>query len=294
MESAFIIIHKILPVFITILLGYLYGKLRDLNAEPISQFVLNVTLPCLVFSLMARTEFSFSDFATISFAALIIPLTTGFAVLVFLKLTSQEEMRGFYLPTMFMNGGNMAFSIAYFAYGVEGLTKVVIYLIPSSLLCFTLSVYIASNKLRIVEMLRQPVIYALIIGVVLSFSKLCVHDVFFQTTNFIGQITIPMLLVILGYNLNTLRLNSLKYALCGSFFRIGLGFLTSFVIFIVILGLRDTTGKVLVLISSMPSAIMVYPFAKKYDANPDIVASVIVASTLMSILTIPLVIWFLG
>jgi malate permease and related proteins len=294
MESAFEIINKILPVFIVILLGYLYGKLKELNAESISKFVVNVTLPCLVFSLMAKTYFSFSDFATISFAALIIPLSTGFAVSIFLKITGKEDMRGFYLPTMFMNGGNMAFSIAYFAYGTEGLTKVIIYLIPSSLLCFSLSVYIASNKWTAVEMLKQPVIYALIIGAMVSFLKVPVNGAISQTADLIGQITIPMLLVILGYNLNNLQLNSVRLAVWGSVFRIGVGFLASWAIFVLILGLRDTTGKVIVLISSMPSALIVYPFAKKYDANPDVVASVIVASTLISIVTIPLVIWFLG
>ena len=294
MEFTLIIIHKVLPVFIVMFLGYLYGRFRKLDTKSISDLVINVTLPCLVFTLMVRMDFVFSEFVALSFAALIIPFITGFLVLIFLKLTDQEDMRGFYLPTMFMNAGNLAFSVLFFVYGNEALTKVVIYLVPASLLCFSLSVYIASKELKIIEVLKQPVLYAVITGVLFSIQGISVPKPIFQTMEFIGQITIPMLLLILGYSLNSLKVSSLKFALLGSFFRIGLGFLFSWIIFMLILGLKDVTGKVIVLISSMPSAIVVYPIAQQYDANPDIVASVIVASTLMSIITIPLVIWFLG
>jgi hypothetical protein len=43
----------------------------------------------------------------------------------------------------------------------------------------------------------------------------------------------------------------------------------------------------------MPSAVLTYIFAKKYEADADFAAGMILVSTLLSILTIPLIVYFL-
>ena len=51
--------------------------------------------------------------------------------------------------------------------------------------------------------------------------------------------------------------------------------------------------KVFIIQYSMPSAVFNYILADKYDKNPDRVASIVFVSTIMSLLTIPFILYFL-
>lgn len=294
MDFILILLQKVTPIFIIISIGFLYGRVKKLDTKLISELILIITLPCFAFVSVIKINLAFTDLLITAIAPIVVSLGTAVCVFIFLRVNREKECRGLYLATMFVNAGNIALPITLLAYGNEGVASALIYIVVLGLLIFSLGVFIASRGMGITQLLRQYVLYATILGLSFNIFQIPIPKEIYIPLDLIGSITIPMLLLTLGYNLNALHISSLKYALVGSLFRMGIGFLLSWLFFIKMLGLTSIAAKTIVLLSSMPTALVVYPIAEQYDANPDIVASVIVASTLMSIITIPLVIWFLG
>ena len=60
------------------------------------------------------------------------------------------------------------------------------------------------------------------------------------------------------------------------------------------LGVRGLPRKVLVLQASMPVGVLNYLFAERYGRSPHRVAGLVLVSTLMSLVSIPFVLYLLG
>jgi predicted permease len=73
--------------------------------------------------------------------------------------------------------------------------------------------------------------------------------------------------------------------------RIGVGFLLALLI-VSLFHIQGITRSIILLSASMPSAIVNFILAQRYERNADVVASVILVSTLLSLLTTPLVLSF--
>ena len=97
---------------------------------------------------------------------------------------------------------------------------------------------------------------------------------------------------LLVYKLNFVQTKSIKLSILGTVLRIGGGFFLALGI-VKILGITGVAKNVIIIVSSMPAAVTSYIFAEKYEANPDFAASVVLISTLVSMITIPLILRFL-
>ena len=109
-----------------------------------------------------------------------------------------------------------------------------------------------------------------------------------NTLNLVSGITIPLMLLSLGVALAELRAPNLKRAAALSALRLGLGAAMGFAV-AAAFGLDGAARGVVVIASSMPAAVFNYLYARMYDNRPDEVAGVVLVSTLMSAVTIPLV-----
>jgi len=99
------------------------------------------------------------------------------------------------------------------------------------------------------------------------------------------------MLLSLGYRLHSANMNSPQVALVGAFLRIGLGFALAF-LFVSLFHLQGSTRSVILLSSSMPSAVINFILAQRYERNAELVASVILISSLLSLVTTPLILSF--
>ncbi|HEY8578247.1 MAG TPA: AEC family transporter, partial [Beijerinckiaceae bacterium] len=102
----------------------------------------------------------------------------------------------------------------------------------------------------------------------------------------LGSITVPLMLLSLGHALASLKFASFGRSsvfaaarLLGGF---GIGWLVA-----TGLGLEGAARGVVVIQSAMPSAVLNYLFAARYGNDPQEVAGVVVLSTLMSIVALP-------
>jgi predicted permease len=283
------ILFIVFPVFCVVGLGYVLGLFRKISLEPIIETLLYLTIPALAVSALTQASFPARDVFTIALSAGAVVFGTGIISFIYLSAVKRRDLHGFYLPAMFMNSGNMAFPLALFAFGPAGLAAAVIYYTVISILVYSLGIYIAKGRAGIGEMFRLPLIYAAAAGLFLNFSGLALPSALEATLKMLGDATIPLMLITLGYQLHSARLSHAALSLAACVIRIGGGFAIAYLI-VGFFGIEGTPGRVIILSSAMPSAVINFIISYRYRVHSELVSSAVVLSTLLSIATTPLVI----
>ena len=282
------------PVFFVVGIGYYLGKNNPkIDTSFITNFAANVGTPAMIIYALTSTGISFEVFKNYFgyyLIAIIAFTITGFIFLFFLKTKDIiRELPPFIMP----NTGNMGLPICLFAYGSEGL-GVAATISALIILChFTLGIFLADRKFNINVILKNPPFYAIIISIFLLYFKIEVPTFIENTTFLLMYATIFLILMSLGIALTRLKVFSFKKAFISSIGRIILGPIVGLLL-IKYFKLEGFAAGVLLIQSSMPSAVLTYLVGSIYSPKKivDNIASMIVVSTVMSFVTIPLVVFF--
>jgi len=97
------------------------------------------------------------------------------------------------------------------------------------------------------------------------------------------------MLIALGNTLGGLHVRRLPFAFGWGAARLVLGFGVAWLVSEAF-GLDGVAKGVLILQGAMPAAIFNYLFAARYDRHPDDIAGIVLVSTLLSALTLPLLV----
>ena len=160
------------------------------------------------------------------------------------------------------------------------------------MLVFTLGIYIAAGKGGGVEIVKMPLLYAAVIGIGINLSGIKMPSYIVSTFDLLGSATIPLMLVSLGYRLYSIRLNTVRLSLWGSLIRIVGGGIVAYG-FVTLFGIDGLQRNIIILSSTMPSAVINFVLSYRYKRDADLVASTIALSTLISIVTTPVVLTLL-
>ncbi len=179
------IINVIGPTFFAIALGYLLGRVTHTAIGPLIDVAMFVATPCLVFVSMYSSTILLGEAARIWASCLLV--MAGTFVLAWLAFGFRHKGRSaLYLPIIFANVINIPLPILYLAFGDEGVAQAVLFYIPYSLLLCSLGIYLASGKKGLRQgvgaVLRTPLIYAAVIGLVLNFTGVALPEA--VTTSF--------------------------------------------------------------------------------------------------------------
>jgi predicted permease len=293
MELYLKLIDVIVPVFSVIGIGYYLGKKSpDINIDFITTFAGKVGTPAMIFYTITTTGVTISVFTEYFIYALVI--IGGFSIvgilfLLFLKKDFISELPPLILP----NTGNMGIPICLFAYGTAGLGVASSIASVIILLHFTLGVLLAKKSFSLKILVKNMPIYAIVISVIFLYFEWDVPGYLENTTFLLTYATIFLVLMSLGIALTRLKVVSWSHASILGGVRVIIGPLIGFAL-IKFLNLEGFAAGVLLIQSCMPSAVLTYLVGSMYSEKKvvDSVASVIVTSTIMSFLTIPIVVYF--
>ena len=289
------IIDIVLPVFIVIFIGYLIGKLTKISMATVVDINLYVGIPALVFVSLLNKEIVLINAAKIWAAALIIMYGCLIISWLVFKILKQKHS-GLHVAIAIMNTVNIPFPIIYLAYGAEGLIAATLFFIPANLSVFLFGTYTMAGKQwkdSIKEISKQPVIYASILGLLFNLLNIRVPHLIINSLDFISMMAIPLVLLILGYNLSRVRMSSFPTTLLASFLRVGVGLMLG-LLAVNALNITGVSRSVVILDSAMPSAALVSILATKYDNEAELVSSVVFLTTIISLVIIPLLLNMLG
>jgi predicted permease len=138
---------------------------------------------------------------------------------------------------------------------------------------------------------RVPLLYALPPALAFMFTGAKPPAWLNATTELIGLMTIPLMLITLGVSLAKLAVASLPRSFGLSVLRLLLGFALGVAV-AHLFRLEGAARGVLIVQSSMPVAVFNYLFAQRYRRAPEEVAGLVVISTALSFLTLPMLLWF--
>ena len=293
METYLKLFEVLFPVFFIVGIGYYLGKTNPkLDISFIANFSANIGSPAMVFYAITTTGISFDIFTEYFWYSLLVILgftITGIIFLKFLRKDVITELPPFILP----NTGNMGLPICLFAYGSQGLGIAATISSLVILFHFTLGVFLASKKFDLTLLFRSPPFYAIIISVIFLYFETEVPVFLINTTMMLTYATIFLILMSLGIALTRFKVFSFKSALISSVARVIIGPIIGFVI-IKTFNLSGFAAGVLLIQCSMPSAVLTYLVGSLYSSKKvvDSIASMIVVSTVMSFITVPVVVFF--
>jgi predicted permease len=289
------IIDIVLPAFFAIFIGYIVGKLTKIEISPVVDISLYIAVPALVFVSFLGEKIVLVEAVKIWASALMI-MFAGLIVAWLVFKALKQKHSGLYVSIAIMNTVNIPFPVMYLAYGNEGLAAATLFYIPNLLMIYTMGVYIMAGKRwkdNVKEIFKLPLIYAFIAGILINLLEVKVPALVFNTLELLALMAIPVVLLVLGYNLSKVKVTSIPTALISSFLRIGVGLGMGFLT-VNIFGITGVLRSVVILDSAMPAAATTSILATKYKNEAGLVSTVVFMTTLASLVVIPFLLHILG
>tara|TARA_Y100001970_G_scaffold270621_1_gene364749 strand:+ start:3187 stop:4086 length:900 start_codon:yes stop_codon:yes gene_type:complete len=293
MELYIKLFDVLFPVFFIIGIGYYLGvKDPKFDTKFITNFAGNIGTPAMIFYTITTTGVTLSVFIEYFIYALIVIGGFSLVGLIFLYILKKDIISE--LPPLILpNTGNMGVPICLFAYGTAGLGVASAIASVIILLHFTVGVLLAKKSFSLEILIKNVPIYGIIASVVFLYFEWEVPGFVENTTFLLTYTTIFLVLMSLGIALSRFQVVSWTKASILGAVRVIIGPIIGYTL-IKYLGLSGFSAGVLLIQSSMPSAILTYLVGSMYSEKKvvDGVASVIVTSTLMSLITVPIVVFY--
>jgi len=279
------------PVFICVAIGLLWGKLnKPFDTDIITSLVYTVGAPCLIIATFAKVKISSAALAELALAGLL--CYAAFAVIGALVLKAARLEIADYLPSlMFPLTGSMGLPVCLFALGEPGLALALVYFMLGTLGTFTVGAAIAAGRVSLKEIARTPAVYAVFVAVYMVVAEVQTPQWIVNTTALLGGTVIPMQLIALGRSLMALRVAGVGRSTALGLLRLAMGVAVGWGV-AAGLGLTGAARAVVILQSAMPVAVSSYLFAQLYGRKPEEVAGMVLISTAVSFLTLPLLLYF--
>jgi malate permease and related proteins len=288
---ALTVLEIVAPVFLLGAIGFAWVKLGfEYRIQFVTQLSMTLAVPCLIFVALMETKVDPQALTAISLAAIVAygAVTVSFwAIVRILRL----ETRTYLAPLIFGNTGNIGLPLALFAFGDEGLGFAVVVFAIMAVWSFTYGIWLVAGGGSLLKVVREPLVAATLLGLLFLWQGWETPTFLTNTLRLIGQMAIPLMLITLGVAVARLTpgglgrafwLSALKVAVCTA---VAWGAGRWF-------GLGPVPFAVLVLQVATPVAVTSYLLAEKYGADSDGVAGLVVASTLLSVLYIPVILAF--
>ena len=274
------------PVLLCTGVGYVWGLLkRPFDPGITTALVSAIAAPCLVFSALTRLEVSASALGQLAAATFACYVSMGLLGWMTLRLVGLPAHS--YLPAlMFPNGGNVGLPLCFLAFGAEGLALGIAWFAVGAVGQFTVGINIAAGSFAIGKLVRQPILYAIALAFVFILLGQRPPVWLSRSTEILGNMLIPLMLLSLGVSLATLKVTRPGRAAALSALRLVGGFSVGLTVAWAF-GLTGAARGVLIIQSAMPVAIFNYLFALQYKREPADVAGMIVITTVVSFVSLP-------
>lgn len=305
-----LIIKNVTVLFVLIFLGYFLGKKEIVHndcAPDLSNFLLKVTLPATVFCSMIRPfqKSLLTDSILLfgmMFAFHMLCLLAGFAVVKLCKIPEMQAGTWLFV-CMFSNNGFMGFPLAQSIYGNNGLFLMAIANVVSNFLIFSLGVKLLTHGRHVGKLSGRQLFYnniniAVVLGLLFYFVQWQPPQIVMTVLKDIGGLTAALSMIVVGLSVSRSNIGKMfqnKKIFLLAFARLLLiPFLTIGIIRLAPFGAHGLLPRLLVLIAALPAPSAVSIIAEKYHTNTETPAQAIFATTLCSLVTVPLVMLFAG
>lgn len=294
------LIETILAIIIMVFLGYgmrRSGLLKYEDAKSLNKIVVNLAIPSLIFMALYRVEISVIPFLIpIPIICILIGFISGLIAYFWGKMRGYSEKTrwSIMLPVIMLNSGFLGYPIALGVFGVDGLVRAIFYDLGSILLFIGLGIILlarfgGSKRDVIRRAILFPPLWGIILGLLANYFNVSIGFVVSDVLAFLSGAAIPLIMISLGLSL---ELRGIKEYLSDATFVSIVRLIISpalAVLIVSIFGLYGLERSVTIMEAAMPSAMLSVVLAITYDLDIKLTASCVFFSTILSLITLPLV-----
>lgn len=286
------VLEIVAPVFLLAATGFGWRKFGlDYPVEFVTRLAMTIAVPCLIFTALMQTEIDPAALSAMTLASLLAYALMG-VLSAGLILVAGIDRRTFLAPTIFGNTGNLGLPLALFAFGDVGLGYGVVIFAIMAVLSFTIGIRLVSDQASILRVLREPMVWATLLGALFLWQGWQTPRWLTNSLSLAGQLAIPLMLFTLGVAVARLTPRGVGRAVLLSLAKLALGIVAG-VAAGWALGLGPVAFAVIVLQMATPVGVSSYLLAERFRADADAVAGYVVISTLISVLALPVLLYFL-
>ena len=300
------IIGIVFPVFGIIFLGWLTRKIGLVKADCISvlnNFAYYIAFPALIFYSLYNIDFNIINYEilTVNIISIFSIMFLSYIISKFLKFDDRTKASVIFC-SFFGNTVYMGFPLSQLSFGEEGLRIAaivsVIYTIIGLTIGLSIIQYYSKKKKNgaktLKNLIKIPLLWSAIIGLLFSYFLIKIPEPLSKLINMLGNAASPVALFALGVFLygSLEKKNIGKIALISTLKLVVLPLI--FLVLSVYLGLTGKQKSISILEAGMPIAITSFVLAEKFNMDKKMVSNSIIISTIVSLLTITIMLSFLG
>lgn len=295
------ILMSVISLFLIMLAGFYGSKKGIINSsvsKGLTDILLEIALPCMII-----TSFSFQYGEGIvsnvlktfyySLAAYIIMIILSHILVLPVK---NENKTILHFANIFTNTGYIGFPVLNAVYGTEAVMYGSIFNAFFVIFLWTYGILIFKGKAErkelskeILKALRNPSLIAVYIGITMIVFNIRLPEVISTSLNAIGSMTGPISMIIVGALSSKVRIKehltdwTIYYGIAAKLV------LIPGVLYFISLLIKDGSmvSDSVIILSSMPAAAMTSIFADSFNINKDYASVIVVATTLLSVFTLP-------
>lgn len=293
--------QNILPIFIVASFGFVLQRWVGIDQKTLSTAVLHILSPCLVFSSLVGSQLPGGELAELAVFTILTIAAMGLIGLVVAKLLRlpRRDTAALLVVIMFVNGGNYGLTLNQLRYGDAGLARAVVYYTTSTVILYTLGIFISSMgelnwRQSLNRLLRFPTVYAAVLAIVVYSFNISVPAPLMRGIEIAGQGAIPVMLLVLGAQMATLHgVTDWRLTIPAVSLRLIVGPLIGVAI-ASLMGLTGLSRSTSIIEASMPPAVFTIILATSFSLKAPSVTGIVVIATLLSPITVSLVITLFG
>ncbi len=300
MDNFILSFNVVMPLFLTMLFGYLLKLTHFLDDEflaKLNRLSFNRILPIMLFMNVYGASGDLSkvfNFKLLAFALGAVALTTLLLFLLIPKIEPEDRRRGVLIQGIYRsNFAIFGIPIANSLYGSAGsaVTAVVIAVVVPffNILAVIVLETFRSGKTSLKtisqQILKNPLIIGSVLGIVFLLTGLKLPVFLEKTVSDISKIATPLALIILGgsFHFSSVKAH-LKQLILGVTGRLLLVPLL-FIPIAMALGFRDVDLATLIALFGAPTAVSSYTMAQQMGGDSELADHLVVFSALFSVLT---------
>jgi len=296
-------VMQILSLFLIMIVGYVLRKQNVFDEAANVRFtrlIIYVSLPSQIIKAFVSNQGIVTNREVLlmfGISALTYLLYAIIGALFIMIFRVPSDKKGIYLfMMMFGNVGFMGFPLTEALLGEEALIYAVIFNVIFNLLVYSVGIFMISKtegefQFPIKKLLNMPLISA-VLSIILYFGKIQLPEVAIQSLDFMGNVTTPVAMLILGSTIAGMAWKEL-------FDEWRIYVFTAFkllVIPMIVIGILKYVTNInplihgsLILLSATPVATNTTMLAIEYDGDMKLASKGIFFTTLLCMLTIPLI-----
>ncbi len=302
LENFLVIAQQVLVLFILIVIGFLCGKkgiLTNSSSKHMTDIVLYVVTPCVMISAFQR-KFTFDLLANILIAVLCAAVIFSASILLTRlifhdKNESRKKVLGF--ATIFSNCGFMSLPLQKAILGDDGWFYGSIFVAVFNVFLWTYGLVMMSGdkkQLSIKKLVFNPGITGVIIALILFVFRIDLPQIISQPVDYLAALNTPLPMLIIGFYLSQADFKR-AFTDAKAYLSMGLRLIAIPLVAALVMWLFKVDSTILiafVIACSAPTAATTTMFSAKYGHDVELSVSLVAATTVLSIVTMPLVVAF--